>query len=129
MQIICVLWTHHVGCKLILWGANSSTMRTTALALSYSPAEYTCQCGTNQLTHTKLILYGMMHIAPSQNVYSLLISIMCIYYPVSPPAMRRSVDAQINMDHTCHWRDPIHSKNLTVVQPPTVCTRRTNADN
>ena len=37
------------------WGTHPSTIKTTALALCYSTAEYACQCGKDQRTHTGLI--------------------------------------------------------------------------
>ena len=63
-------------------GMNTASIRTMALAFSYSTAEYACTVW-ERATHTKLIKCWMMHVAPSQDVYISLISITCIYYPLS----------------------------------------------
>lgn len=89
------------------WGANPSTVRATALALSYSVAEYACPVWERSTHAAKLdpalndccrIITGCLRPTPKEHLYTLA--------GIAPPNIRRAVASQVErskqMDDTRH---------------------------
>ena len=89
------------------WGANPSTVRTTALALSFSVADYACPVWERSTHAAKLdpalndccrIITGCLRQTPKEHLYTLA--------GIAPPNIRRAVTSQIvrseQMDYTRH---------------------------
>ena len=128
------------------WGTHPSTIKTTALALCYSTAEYACPVWERSAHAHKVdpvlndacrAITRCLHPTNVENLYLLA--------GIAPPAVRRSVTAQREREkqvndnrhplhghdlprkqlHACHRRtdpEPIHSQIGAVVSAPAICT-------
>ena len=94
------------------WGTHSSTIKTTALALCYSTAEYACPVWERSAHAHKVdpvlndacrAITGCLQPTNVENLYVLA--------GIAPPAVRRSVTAQREREKQVN-RYPLHGHNL-----------------
>ena len=95
------------------WGTHPFTIKTTALALCYSTAEYACPVWERSAHAHKVdpvlndachAITGCLQPTNVENLYLLA--------GIAPPAVRRSVTAQREREKQVNDRHPLHGHNL-----------------
>ena len=102
------------------WGANANTLRSSALALCYSVAEYCCPVWQRS-THVNLVdaqLHSSMSLI-SGTVRSTTLPWLPVLTNIEPPALRcRAATDKLIMQAECHRDWPLYDD---VFLPPPLC--------
>ena len=99
------------------WGANANTLRSSALAVCYSVAEYCCRVWQRS-THVSLVdaqLYSSMRLI-SGTVRSTPLPWLPVLTNIEPPALqRRAATDKLIMQAECHRDWPLYDDVFTLL--------------